>query len=121
MEDMKIMYQKTKEEIFSQLVDSINGWLTDCLFLCGGSLRGKYQLTGIKDQIWNLVDSYAEIARSKYGKERDEESEKTALKIIDLLNAAIEGLMKGNTTNNFFVIDLSLHKKEIVEKLSYIR
>lgn len=116
-----IMNQKSKEEVFSQLVDSMNQWLTDCLFLCGSKIRGKYQLKGIRDEVWDMVIAYAEVSRNKYGREKEELTQKTAVEITSLLNAAIEDLIKENTSNNFFIIDLSVHRKEIVEKLSYIK
>lgn len=115
------MKQKSKEEIFSQLVDSINQWLTDCLFLSSAFIKGKYQIEGIKDEVWRLVESYAEIARTKYGKERDLESERTAGEITLILNRAMEDLIRKSIHENFFIVDLSLHKTEIVEKLNYIR
>lgn len=115
------MNQKSKEEVFSQLVDSINRWLTDCLFLCGGTVKGKYQIAGVRDQVWSLVVAYEEKTRNKYGQEKEMEAKKTASEITSILNIAIEELIKQNTANNFFMIDLSLHKTEIVEKLSYIK
>lgn len=111
----------SKEEMFSQLVDSINLWLTDCLYLCNANTRGKYKIQGVKDQIWKLIDSYTDVARSLYGEDRDRETERTAFEIIEVLNLTIEDFIRKNNSDNYFMIDLSVHKKEIVEKLRYIR
>lgn len=115
------MNQISKDLVFSELVQSINKWLTECLFLCGKNLRGHYKIEGMKDQIWALVEGYSESIKNKYGKDRALESEKTAHQITCILNEAVENLIRKNTSDNFFVIDFSVHKTEIIEKLSFIR
>lgn len=111
------MKQKSKEEIFSLLIEDINKWVSECVFIYGRNMKGIYEMKGVRDDIWRI---YSNFVNNPNYDEKKRFKEDVATQIVDVLNDATEKLLRENIQNNFFLMDLSIYKKQIEEKLSFV-